>query len=123
MAEKKKRVLIVDDSTFSAEEIRRIVEETGIAEVVGHAKDGLEGIKMYKELLPDVVFLDIMMPKMDGIQTLRSIKAINKNAKVVMISSVGGSAQKSEEALRYGAVAILSKPFEPEKIQKILKEI
>lgn len=120
---KKKKVLLVDDSIFSAQQLKKIIEDTGIADVVGHAKDGIEGVKMFREFKPDVVFLDILMPNMDGIQALRTIMAINRDAKAVMISSLGGSVEKAEESLRLGAAAIISKPYEPEKIKEILEKL
>jgi len=121
MAEKK-RVLIVDDSVFTFEQLKNIVEKTGLGEVVGHAKDGLEGVKLYRKLAPDVVFMDILMPNMDGLQALRTIVSMDKNAKVIMISSLGGAAEKAEEALKYGAKGIISKPFDEKQIKKILEE-
>ena len=121
--EGKKRVLIVDDSIFTYEQLRSIVDKTGIAEVVGHAKDGMEGIKKYKDLAPDVVFLDILMPNMDGLQTLRAIMNMDKNAKVVMVSSLGGAAEKAEEALKFGAKAVISKPFNEKEIRNILERL
>lgn len=120
--ESKKRVLIIDDSIFTFEQLKSIVEKTGIAEVLGHAKDGMEGVKMYRKLTPDVVFLDILMPNMDGLQTLKTILSIDKNAKVVMISSLGGAAEKAEEAMRSGAKAIISKPFDEKDIKRILEQ-
>jgi two-component system chemotaxis response regulator CheY len=119
----KKRVLIVDDSVFTLEQLKSIVEKTGIAEVVGHAKDGMEGIKKYRDLAPDVVFLDILMPNMDGLQTLRAIMNMDKNAKVVMISSLEGAAEKAEESLKFGAKAIISKPFNEKEIKDILEKL
>lgn len=119
----KKKVLIIDDSVFTFEQLKSIIEKTGLAEVIGHAKDGMEGIKLYRKLVPDVVFLDILMPNMDGIQTLKSILALDKNAKVVMISSLGGAAEKAEEAINLGAKAIISKPFDEKDIKKILEQI
>ncbi len=119
----KKRVLIVDDSVFTFEQLKGIVEKTGLAEVVGHAKDGLEGVKLYRKLAPDIVFMDILMPNMDGLQALRTIVNMDKNAKVVMISSLGGAAEKAEEALKHGARSIISKPFDEKQIKKILEEL
>ncbi len=121
--ETKKRVLIIDDSVFTFEQLKAIVEKTGIAEVLGHAKDGMEGVKLYRKLTPDIVFLDILMPNMDGLQTLKTILNIDKNAKVVMISSLGGAAEKAEEAMRSGAKAIISKPFDEKDIKRIIEQI
>lgn len=119
----KKRVLIIDDSVFTYEQLKSIVEKTGIAEVVGYAKDGIEGAKLYRKLTPDVVFLDILMPNMDGLQTLKTILSMDSNAKVVMISSLGGATEKAEEALKTGAKRIISKPFNENEIKKILEQI
>jgi len=69
-----------------------------------------------------VVFMDILMPNMDGLQALRTIVSMDKNAKVIMISSLGGAAEKAEEALKYGAKGIISKPFDEKQIKKILEE-
>lgn len=121
--ETKKRVLIIDDSVFTFEQLKAIVEKTGVAEVLGHAKDGMEGVKLYRKLTPDIVFLDILMPNMDGLQTLKTILNIDKNAKVVMISSLGGAAEKAEEAMRSGAKAIISKPFDEKDIKRIIEQI
>ncbi len=119
----KKRILIIDDSIFTFEQLKTIIEGTGIAEVVGHAKDGIEGTKLYRKLTPDIVFLDILMPNMDGLQTLKTILSIDKNAKVVMISSLGGAAEKAEEAIKVGAKRIISKPFNENEIKKILEQL
>lgn len=119
----KKRILIVDDSVFTFEQLKALIEKTGIAEVVAHAKDGMEGVKLYRKLTPDIVFLDILMPNMDGLQTLKTILSMDKNAKVVMISSLGGAAEKAEEALKSGAKAIISKPFDEKDIKKIIEQI
>lgn len=121
--ESKKRVLIIDDSVFTFEQLKAIVEKTGMAEVLAHAKDGMEGVKLYRKLTPDIVFLDILMPNMDGLQTLKTILSMDKSAKVVMISSLGGAAEKAEEALRSGAKAIISKPFDEKDIKRIIEQM
>lgn len=120
--ETKRRVLIIDDSVFTFEQLKSIVERTGVAEVVAHAKDGIEGVKLYRKLAPDVVFLDILMPNMDGLQTLKTILSMDRNAKVFMISSLGGAAEKAEEAIKAGAKGIISKPFDEKDIKRILEQ-
>ncbi len=119
----KKRVLIVDDSVFTYEQLKNIIEKTGIAEVVGHAKDGIEGIKLYKKLTPDIVFMDILMPNMDGLQALKSILSIDKSAKVIIVSSLGGAVEKAEEALKAGAKGIVSKPFNENEIKEKIEKL
>lgn len=64
----KTTIMVVDDSPFASKQIKDIVEENGY-EVIGYAKDGEEGIRMYEELHPDMVILDIIMPGIDGLET------------------------------------------------------
>jgi two-component system chemotaxis response regulator CheY len=100
-----------------------MVEGFGEYEVVGHAKNGAEAIKLFKTLGPDIVLLDIVMPMMDGLQSLRALMRLNPEAKVIVISSVGGVGQKVEEAIRLGARSVIPKPFEEEKVKSILKRV
>jgi len=117
----KKKVLLVDDSLSIAKQLKSIVEEAGKFEVVGHAVNGIEGIKLFINLKPDLVFMDLVMPEMDGLQAIRSIRNLDKDAQIVVISSAGGVGGKVEEALKFGALTVISKPFEPEKIAEVLK--
>ena len=118
-----KKVLLVDDSIATAKQLQKIVEETEGFEVAGHALNGIEGIKMFMTIRPDVVFMDIVMPEMDGLQAIRSIKNLDKEAKIVVISSAGGVGEKVTEALKFGAMNVLPKPFDPEKVREMLSAI
>jgi two-component system, chemotaxis family, chemotaxis protein CheY len=118
-----RNVLVVDDSLAIARQLTKIIEGFGEYKVVGHAKNGAEAVKLYKTLEPDVVMMDIVMPMMDGIQSLRTLMRLDPKAKVVVVSSVGGVGQKVEEAIRLGARNVISKPFEPEKVQSILEKL
>ncbi|MCH6567035.1 MAG: response regulator [Nitrospinae bacterium] len=111
-------ILVVDDSKFLNEHIKRIVEQENY-EVVGQAIDGEEAVQKYQELLPDCVTLDIVMPKMDGIEALKQIKAIDPAAVVVMVSSAG-TKDKVTEALLNGAKNFIVKPFEEEKVLEVI---
>lgn len=111
-------ILVVDDSKFLNEHIKRIVEQENY-EVVGQAFDGEEAVQKYQELLPDCVTLDIIMPKMDGIEALKQIKAIDPAAVVVMVSSAG-TKDKVTEALLNGAKNFIVKPFEEEKVLEVI---
>jgi two-component system chemotaxis response regulator CheY len=117
----KKRVLIVDDSAAVARQLGNILENAGSFEIVGHASNGIEGIKLYTELRPDIVCMDIVMPQMDGLQAIRSLMSLDENAKIVVISSAAGVGDKTTEALRFGAKSVLSKPFDPAKVVETLK--
>ena len=76
-----KTLLIIDDSPFIAMEIKNIVSERGY-EVVGHSRNGEEGIRKYDELRPDYVTIDIIMPGIDGIETAQKIREIDADAKI-----------------------------------------
>lgn len=118
-----KRVLLVDDSTMSAKQLEKVVTELSGYEVIGHAKNGAEALRMFNELGPDIVCMDIVMPLMDGLQALRSLLQINPDAKVVMISSIGGARDKVVEALRLGAKTVIAKPFEADNIRKAFQSL
>ena len=118
-----RKVLVVDDSLSVARQLTKIVDEIEDFDVIGHAKNGAEAVKLFKTLGPDIVFMDIVMPMMDGLQALRTLVRLDPEAKVVVISSMGGSGQKAEEALRLGAMNVVSKPFEPDKVKTILKRL
>jgi two-component system, chemotaxis family, chemotaxis protein CheY len=116
------RVLIVDDSITAAHQITELLEGFGEFEVVGHASNGAQAVRLFKTLKPEIVLMDILMPMMDGIQSLRTIIKLDPGAKVVMVSAMGGVRKKVEEAVRLGAQSVISKPFEPEKVHTALKQ-
>lgn len=105
---KKIRVLVIDDSAFNRRTITRILEGIPDVEVVGYAIDGEEGIRRFLELKPDLVTLDIEMPRMDGFTVLRIIMH-NRPTPVIIVSSIGGDEQVFK-ALDLGAVDFVVKP-------------
>lgn len=119
----RKKVLLVDDSTAIVQQLQKILADAGEFEVVGHAKNGIEGIKLYTSLKPDIVCMDLVMPEMDGLQAIRAIVNLDKNAKIVVISSAAGVGEKVMEAVKFGAKNVISKPFEPEKVIEILTNL
>ena len=80
----KARVLIADDASFMRQMIREIIEPDGF-EVVGEATDGIEAAELYEQLRPDIVTMDIVMPKQSGIDAVKGILAQAPDAKVVMM--------------------------------------
>ena len=114
-------VLIVDDSRTSRRILREILEEAGHT-VVGEGVDGEDGYLKYKGLKPDLVTMDITMPKLDGIEALQLIKKANPDAKVIMITAAGQK-EKMIQAIRYGAAEFISKPYETEDVMKILDKV
>lgn len=119
----KKKVLLVDDSITIARQLQKILEDSGGFEIVGHAKNGIEGIKLFTSLRPDVVCMDLVMPEMDGLQAMRTIMSMNKEAKIVVISSAGGVGEKALEAVKFGAKNIITKPFDAGTVIEILKKV
>ena len=93
---------------------REILEKKGY-EIVGEANDGEEAIQMYTDLRPDVIILDITMPKMNGLSALREIKNIEPKARIVMCSALGQQ-QLILEAIKFGVKDFIVKPFAADRI-------
>ena len=79
-------------------------------------------MKCDKELNPDLVTLDITMPKMDGIEALMLIKKYNENAEAVMITAAGQK-EKMIQAVKYGASEFITKPYESDEVERIIAQI
>ncbi len=114
------RILIVDDLAFIKLIIKDTLEKKGF-EVVGEAANGIEAVEMYSKLKPDVVLMDITMPRMDGIQALSKIMDLDKNAKVIMCSALGQQ-RLIIQAIQLGAKDFIVKPFKPERIIGAIKK-
>jgi len=114
------RILIVDDLAFIKLIIRDTLEKTGF-EVAGEASNGLEAVELFKRLNPDVVLMDITMPRMDGIQALQEIIKIDPNAKVIMCSALGQQ-KLIIQSIQLGAKDFIVKPFKPERIVGAIKK-
>ena len=113
-------VLLCDDSRALRMLTARQVAECGFA-VAGEAGDGLQAVALYRELRPDVVLLDLVMPELDGKQALEQILALDPQARVVVLSSLGAQ-QDIEQCLRLGARSYLQKPIDPAVLQRVLAE-
>jgi two-component system chemotaxis response regulator CheY len=113
------KVLVVDDSAAMRMLIKASLQGSEF-DVVAEAKDGEDAIQNYKVSAPDLVLLDIVMPGMDGVAALKKILAMNKNAVVIMVSSMG-TEDSVQEAIKAGARNFLQKPIEQEGLLKILR--
>lgn len=116
----KGRILVVDDLAFIKLIIKDTLEKTGF-EVVGEASNGIEAVEMYLKLKPDIVLMDITMPRMDGIQALAKIMASDPYAKVIMCSALGQQ-RLIIQAIQLGAKDFIVKPFKPERIVGAIKK-
>ncbi len=105
-----KRVLIVDDALIMRKRIREIAEEAGW-QVAGEAPNGEEALAMYQQEKPDLVTLDIVMPKLDGVSALKQMMQCDPPARVVMVSAVN-QREKLAECIEAGAIDFIVKPFE-----------
>lgn len=116
-----KRVLIADDNAFMRLTLRRLLEQNGHA-VVGEVQNGLEAVRKYQELKPDLVTLDITMPEMDGLAALKAILRLDPAARVIMCTAMG---QRSivAEAMACGARDFLVKPFRPHQVLQAIARL
>ncbi len=103
------KVLIVDDALFMRKAISEILQSDTQLNVVGTARDGLDGLEKIKELNPDVITLDIDMPRMDGLEAIRHIM-IESPVPIVVLSSLFSDGAVTFEALRLGVVDFVPKP-------------
>ena len=117
----KKSLLIVDDSSIIRKAISLYLEDFDL-EVVGTANNGVSALKLFKELKPDFVTLDISMPGIDGFQVLRDMVKIENKAKIIVITALADKAT-GIKALKLGAVNYLIKPFSAEKLKNLFKLI
>lgn len=115
----KAAVLIAEDSVHMRMILKDILIRAGY-EVAGEAENGKEAVKLYDELHPDVVTLDISMPEMDGIEALKAIKAAHPKAKIVMVSTMNQQNQVIE-AMRAGASDFFIKPLQAERVEEAIK--
>ncbi len=114
------KVLVVDDVAFMRMMLKDILLKGGF-EIAGEATNGAEAVRLYQELKPDLVTMDITMPEVDGIAAVKEIKKIDPNAKVVMVSAMGQQAMVIE-AIQAGASDFIVKPFQPDRVLEALKK-
>jgi two-component system chemotaxis response regulator CheY len=116
-----KRILITDDTAFMRMTLRNVLEKNGY-EVVAEAEDGLQAVEMYSDIRPDLVTMDITMPRMDGIEAIKRIMAIDPDARIIVVSAMGQKALVIE-ALNSGAKDFIVKPFQPDRIVEALQKV
>ena len=116
----KARTLVADDASFMREMIREIIEPEGF-DVIAEAGDGTDAVTAFKEHSPDIVTMDIVMPKMSGIEAVKQIIQLDPGAKIVMCSALGQEALVME-ALKAGASDFIVKPFKPDVVVVTLRK-
>ena len=113
-------ILIVDDLAFIKLVLKDLIVEAGFR-VVGEGSNGEEAIELYQDTQPDVVLLDITMPKMDGLTALKKILALDPDAKIIMVSALGQQ-KLILQAIEIGAKDFIVKPFQPERVISSIKK-
>lgn len=108
------KIMIVDDALFMRKVIRDLLTENGYTEIV-EAGDGLKAIEVYKEERPDLVIMDITMPSLDGIETIKQLHQIDNKVIILMCSAMGHEVMV-KEALIHGAKDFVVKPFKSERV-------
>ncbi|MEM3064077.1 MAG: response regulator [Candidatus Nitrosotenuis sp.] len=117
-----KKILVVDDASFMRTVLKDIIKGNGLATEIIEAADGVEGVKAYQAQKPDLVTMDVNMPKADGIQALRAIMKIDPAAKVVMVTSVEQK-QIVQDAMKLGARDYIVKPFDRSNVGLVLNKV
>ena len=107
-------VLVCDDAIFMRTMISDILTQAGF-EVVGEAESGVQAVDKYRQLKPDLVTMDIVMPDMGGIDAVREITKFDPGARVLMCSAMGQQALVVE-AIQAGAKDFVVKPFQPSRV-------
>lgn len=115
-----KKILICDDAAFMRMMLKDIMKRIGYSEVY-EAETGKKAIEKYIEFKPDLVFMDITMPEMDGIEALKKIIAHDKNATVIMCAAIGQS-PLAVETMKNGAKDVIFKPYNIERVKEIVNK-
>ena len=108
------KILLVDDAPIIRLKLKNILLKAGVT-IVGEANNGQEAIEKYQLLKPDLMTMDIVMPVKDGIQALEEIMAMDKNARVIMVTAID-QRESLMKAIRLGAVDYIVKPFEDARV-------
>lgn len=113
-------VLLVDDHRVVRQGLRDFLELQDDIDVVGEASTGEEGVKLARELLPDVVLQDLVLPGFDGVEATRQIKAASPSTKVIVLTSFADG-DKVFPAIKAGAISYLLKDVQPEELARAIR--
>lgn len=115
------KVMVCDDSMFVRKTMVTVISSLGVNKII-EAADGQQAIDQYTENKPDLVFMDIVMPVVTGIDALKKIKEIDPAAKVIMASSIG-TQNYLKSAIKAGAADFLQKPITADQVKQILENV
>ena len=113
------KILIVDDEAFNLDVLEQELTDLGYA--VERANDGIQALSEIDKVAPELILLDYLMPRMNGIEVLHAIRKTNKDLPVVIITA-HGSIERAVEAIKAGADDFITKPFDPEHLALVVKK-
>ena len=113
-------ILVSDDSILARKQLKDVILRHSPDVTFVEASNGQEAIDLYHETHPDMVFLDIVMPKKDGIEATKGIIAIDDKADIIIVSSVGTKMQL-KAAIEAGARDFIQKPMNPSQVESVLE--
>ena len=116
--QKNATAIVIDDDPDAVELFSDYLETKGV-KVVGKGNDGYQGFELFQKLNPDIVFLDVIMPKYDGFYTLKKIREVSSKAKVIMVTA-DFSAETKKKLKQLKATEIIYKPYDGKSIDKII---
>ena len=120
MEAKEFKILVADDSLLARKKLITNLNELGYNNIF-EAADGEEAVNKYKEEQPNLIFMDIVMPKQYGLDALKEIMDINPNVIVIMVSTTG-TKKNITDALKVGAADFILKPFTKSQITAVLQK-
>ena len=116
------RVLIVDDHAVVRQGLRAFLQTQDDVEIAGEAADGDEAIRQVRELVPDVVLMDLVMPKLDGVAAIREMRALSPSTKVLVLTSFADD-DKVFAAVKAGAAGYLLKDVRPQELGDAIRTV
>jgi NarL family two-component system response regulator LiaR len=116
------RILITDDHAIVREGQRALIDVEPGMEVVGEAADGLEAVELARALEPDVILLDLLMPRMGGVEAIQAIKAENSRSRILVLTSFAED-EKVYTAIKAGALGYLLKDASPDEILAAIRDV
>ena len=111
-------ILICDDSILARKQLKDVISTLGTPTFYESA-DGVDAVQKYKEFKPDIVFMDIVMPKQDGIETVQNIMNFDPDAEIIIVSSIGTMTQL-KAAIELGAKDFIQKPLNENQVITLL---
>ncbi|NTU84169.1 MAG: response regulator transcription factor [Chloroflexales bacterium] len=113
-------VMLIDDHRVVRQGLRDFLELQGDIDIVGEASSGEEGVQLARELLPDVILMDLVMPGIDGVETTRRVKAASPSTRVIVLTSFADD-DKVFPAIKAGAISYLLKDVSPEDLAHAIR--